>query len=374
LASDPTIAVATASAASAGICHVGAALCAIGGAFASGFVASELKSRMCRKRKFDQLLEDVTAVKEQVKKQEVELKVAVARTRGRFRTQRAVLAGKADAATVAEQLGAKVDSNGVDSLVASKVDECLAVQQQDVIARPLPTPQERAEVDLGAAATVGAAQSAAQHKRARSDLDLDALAARWSGAASSSTSAALNFRKRAEAEADVSAPAPAAIWPAVGSVTEAATEPAAEPAAEPPVAMDADAAVGIHCATDVEERRAKRSRTTRKQSPGRHTPEQLLAMYPDRIPVICKASEPSASGSAVHKLLLPRGMSGRELKDILIKRVKRKSPSPFMADLVITSIMVDGAPLSLERPVAEAYGQREDKDSFLEVMYSAIHP
>lgn len=259
VASTSSAASSAASAASTGICAMGAAICSLG-AFAAGFAASELKSYIGNKRKFDQLEAEVSKVAKKVRRQEMDLRVSAARTRGRFKTQHAVLARKADAAFVAEKLGSKVSIQDVDTLVTSKVAHLTG--QPPVQAPGQATGSSTVEVD----------------------------------------------------------------------------------------------AVGNHCATH--------SDGEKWRLPKRLLPERLREKYPDRIPVICRAV---SSQSAVHKLLVPKGMLGSEVRDVLIKRIKKQEGVAATDNTF--QVTIDTS-LKMDVAVSESYDQCENKDGILHVMYS----
>merc|ERR1740121_1826118 len=111
LVGDPIL-TAGVAAASTGICSFGA-VC-LTGAFAAGFAVSELQAHLCRKRRLEELHEEVAEIQERVRKQEERVTVSAAWTHGRFKRQRVELSRKADAATMVEQIGAKADAQVVD--------------------------------------------------------------------------------------------------------------------------------------------------------------------------------------------------------------------------------------------------------------------
>merc|ERR1740121_2817213 len=122
------------AAASTGICSFGA-VC-LTGAFAAGFAVSELQAHLCRKRRLEELEEEVAEIQQKVWKQEERAKVSAGRTHGRFKKQRVELSRKADAATVVEQIGAKADAEVVDAAVARQVGACSAGQPAAMAVAP----------------------------------------------------------------------------------------------------------------------------------------------------------------------------------------------------------------------------------------------
>lgn len=128
LAGGPVVSAGTA-AADAGICIFGAAICSLTGVFAAGWAASELNSVVSRKRKLEQIAQEVSDFRIKARKLQRSLKVSEARTRRRFKKQATSIRRKSDITNVAEQMKVKVGMPDIDNMVRDTMAACSEDQE-----------------------------------------------------------------------------------------------------------------------------------------------------------------------------------------------------------------------------------------------------
>lgn len=324
---------------------MGAAVCSLVGGFALGYATSDLKHRIFRKRERNEVQVAIKKIKKyvkrrvrklqkKVKKQGVGLKVSIKKTRAHFKSQKALLARKADAEVVAVRLRSLLERRHVVTAAAGKDDACTQEQQPE--RREGGPPAEAAgQEEAMATAELGAGAPAAQGAAPGGEGEVGIHCAPEGHRKVFTFTQARDGKER---------------------LLLHASEPLAQERRTPPLLPTQEGGRA---------RDGKRSRSAEV--------ERLRAKHPDRVPVICEACTSSPTSrllpSSDLKFLVQEGMSGGELRDRVIKKLERRIGAHMPSGAI--HLTVCGSPLRLDTTVSETYKRHQGEGGFLRILYSA---